>query len=157
MIEIGPDAGDALGMRGWFVALVLTSVVACGKNEKPPKKLDGPGSQESGPRAKASHGTSDPNMPSEAKMMFGNVCSQCHGFEGKGDGPAAASLNPKPRDYTDPQWQASVTDDQIKKIIIEGGQAVGKSGMMPPNPALKGKPEVVDELVQIIRAFGKPK
>jgi mono/diheme cytochrome c family protein len=141
-------------MRGWFVALLITA--ACGKNEKPPKPLEGPGSQETAPNTPRKP-PSDPNQPSEAKVLFANVCSQCHGLEGKGDGPAAETLNPKPRNYTDPQWQASVTDADIKAIIVGGGPSVGKSGMMPPNPALKGRDDVLDELVQIIRGFGKPK
>jgi mono/diheme cytochrome c family protein len=141
-------------MRGWFVAFLI--VAACGKNEKPPKPLEGPGSQEVAP-GRPRKPPADPNQPSEARVLFANVCSQCHGIEGKGDGPAAETLNPKPRNYTDPQWQASVTDAEIKAIIVGGGQAVGKSGMMPPNPNLKGRDDVLDELVQIIRAFGKPK
>lgn len=144
-------------MRGSFVALALFALVACGKNEKPPRPLEGVGSQEVGP----SHGgqqkapPSDPNQPTEARMLFMNVCAQCHGPEGQGDGPAAASLNPKPRNYTDAAWQKSVTDDEIKAIIVGGGQSVGKSGMMPPNPNLKGRDDVLNELVAIIRGFAK--
>jgi len=67
----------------------------------------------------------------------------------------AASLTPKPRDYTDKAWQASVTDDQIAKTILMGGAAVGKSPVMPAQPQLKEKPEVVNELVKIIRGFAK--
>lgn len=137
-------------MRGWLLALCL--ITACGKNEKPPKPLEGPSTQESGPPAKRPNG-----MPSEAQVLFANVCAQCHGTDGTGNGPAAETLNPKPRNYTDPAWQASTTDDEIKKIIVGGGQAVGKSGMMPPNPQLKDRPDILDELVQIIRGFGKPK
>lgn len=150
-------------MRGWSFALVLAVVVvvACGKNEKPPPPLEGVSSQEVGPagakRPPAPPPPRDPNQPSEAKLLFANVCSQCHGYEGKGDGPAAASLNPKPRNYTDAEWQKSVTDEEIKAIIVGGGQAVGKSGMMPPNPNLKGDDAVLNELVAIIRGFGKPK
>lgn len=91
----------------------------------------------------------------EARTTFNTVCSTCHGADGKGDGPASASLNPKPRNYTDKAWQGSVTDDQIKKTILMGGAAVGKSPIMPAQPQLRDKPEVVDELVKIIRAFGK--
>ena len=36
----------------------------------------------------------------EAHQLFQTVCSTCHGADGKGDGSAAAMLNPKPRDYT---------------------------------------------------------
>lgn len=141
-------------MRGWLLALLILS--ACGKNERPPPPLEGPGSQESAPGTRKAP-PRDPNQPSEAKMLFANVCSQCHGLEGRGDGPASESLNPKPRNYTDQAWQSSVTDADIKAIIVGGGQAVGKSGMMPPNPNLKGRDDVLDELVTIIRGFGKPK
>ncbi len=71
-----------------------------------------------------------------------------------GNGPGAAQLNPKPRNYTDKAWQKSVTDDQIKNTILLGGAAVGKSPIMPANPDLDGKPEVVDGLVNIVRSFG---
>jgi mono/diheme cytochrome c family protein len=87
--------------------------------------------------------------------MFETLCAVCHGIDGTGTGPAAASLNPKPRNYTDPAWQASVTDDDLRKIILLGGQGVGKSPAMPAQQQLKTQPEVVDELIQIIRGFAK--
>jgi mono/diheme cytochrome c family protein len=90
-----------------------------------------------------------------AKEMFDTRCSPCHGPNGRGDGPAAAALTPKPRNYTDRTWQSSVTDDQIKKTIVLGGAAVGKSPIMPGSPDLDGKPEVVDGLVKIVRGFGQ--
>ena len=43
----------------------------------------------------------------------------------------------------------------IGKAILEGGAAVGKSAVMPSNPDLQKKPEVVGELVKIVRDFGK--
>lgn len=88
-----------------------------------------------------------------AREVFNSRCSACHGTSGKGDGPGAATLNPKPRNYTDGRWQASVTDEQIKKTIVYGGAAVGKSPMMPASPDLDAKPEVVDGLVKIVRSF----
>ena len=89
-----------------------------------------------------------------AKEIFASRCTACHGESGKGDGAAAAALNPKPQDYTNKAWQAEVTDEELKKAIVGGGAAVGKSAAMPPNPDLDGKPEL-DGLVAIIRAFGK--
>jgi mono/diheme cytochrome c family protein len=90
-----------------------------------------------------------------AKEIFDARCSACHGTSGRGDGPGAAALNPKPRNYTDKAWQSSVTDEQIKKTILLGGAAVGKSPIMPASPDLDSKPEVVDGLVAIVRGFGK--
>lgn len=91
----------------------------------------------------------------EAKDIFDQRCATCHGADGKGTGAAAAALNPKPRDYTDKAWQASVTDDQLKKAIVGGGQSIGKSPLMPANPDLESKPDVVSGLVAQIRTFGK--
>ena len=36
----------------------------------------------------------------DGKEMFTSYCAPCHGREGKGNGPAAAALNPKPADLT---------------------------------------------------------
>ena len=91
----------------------------------------------------------------EAITIFNTRCAACHGVNGNGDGIAAAALNPKPRAYSDKSWQASVDDSHIAKVIVEGGAAVGKSAMMPANPDLKNKPEVVKALVAKIRTYGK--
>lgn len=40
-----------------------------------------------------------PEMISKGKDLFQNTCASCHGNEGKGDGVAGASLNPKPRNF----------------------------------------------------------
>ncbi len=88
-----------------------------------------------------------------ANVKFKTLCITCHGAGGKGDGVAAANLNPKPRDYTNAEWQDSVTDEYLASIIVGGGPSVGKSVLMPPSPDLKGKPSVVDALVQKIRSF----
>jgi len=136
-----------------FVALAM-SVTACEKNNKPPPPSSGAPHQptESGP----SHGGAASGGMATARMIFANTCSTCHGMDGTGNGPAAASLGPvHPRNYTDPAWQSSVTDADIKKIILMGGQAVGKSPMMPPNAQLQDQPEVLDGLVKIIRGFAK--
>jgi hypothetical protein len=96
---------------------------------------------------------SAPPTPINAELIFSTRCATCHGPTGKGDGPAAATLNPKPRNYTDPEWQKSVSDEQIKKTIVEGGAAVGKSPLMAPNPDLKGQEVVLAALVKKIRGF----
>ena len=94
------------------------------------------------------------NAPAEAKKVFASTCSACHGLSGKGDGPGAAALEPKPRDFSDAEWQKNVTDEELKKVILGGGMAVGKSPIMPGTPDLKKKPEVLGELIKKIRSFG---
>ncbi len=133
--------------------LALLVCVACGKNNEPPPPSSGSPNAppESGPSGKKATGA----INEQAQLMFASVCATCHGADGTGNGPAAETLQPKPRNYTDAAWQASVTDDELRATILKGGQAVGKSPMMPGNPQLEGKPEVLDGLVQIIRNFKK--
>ena len=40
----------------------------------------------------------EPTHPS--KGVYERLCASCHGTDGKGDGPAAAALDPKPTDLT---------------------------------------------------------
>jgi len=94
-----------------------------------------------------------PDPAADARKLFATKCVVCHGDHGAGDGPGAAALTPKPRAFGDATWQASVTDDQIKKTILEGGAAVGKSPAMSANPELADKPDELTELVKIVRAF----
>ena len=132
--------------------IVLALALAAGCSKK---------SDNAAPAAGSAAGSAEPAAPAgpspavEARNMFKTVCSTCHGEDGRGDGPGAAALNPKPRNYTDKAWQASVTDDHIRQTILNGGAAMGLSPAMPAQPQLKDKPEVVDQLVRIIRTFGK--
>lgn len=89
----------------------------------------------------------------EAKSIFAMRCATCHGAGGHGDGAAAVAMNPKPRSFADAEWQKSVTDQHIEQIIVGGGPAVGKSPLMPPNPDLSSKPDVVKALRAMVRSF----
>ena len=124
------------------VVLAATALGAC--------KKDG---ASSGPAA------SDENLPmaavKEAKEIFASRCVTCHGAAGKGDGIGAAALNPKPRDLSSKDWQKTVADAHVEKIILEGGPAVGKSVAMPPNPDLARKPLVVKALRAHVRSLGQ--
>lgn len=86
------------------------------------------------------------------KVKFQQFCATCHGAKGGADGPASAALRPQPRALNNAEWQASVDDDYIKKVITEGGAAVGKSPMMTPwGHALKGAD--LDNVVAFIRTL----
>jgi mono/diheme cytochrome c family protein len=89
----------------------------------------------------------------KGKEIFSQRCVPCHGSTGHGDGPASASLNPRPRQFADAEWQSQVTDEYIEKIIKMGGAAVGKSAAMPSNPDLND-PAVIAGLRTVVRGFG---
>jgi len=58
--------------------------------------------------------------------LYEAKCQICHGANGRGDGPAAAALNPKPRDFTNPAFWQNNADEKIKRTVTTG------KGMMPP-------------------------
>lgn len=90
----------------------------------------------------------------EADQLWTTLCSTCHGATGKGDGPVAAGFPVKPASFADPEFQKTRDDETIAKVIVEGGGAIGKSPLMPGNPQLAGKPEVVQALVKKVRELG---
>jgi mono/diheme cytochrome c family protein len=91
----------------------------------------------------------------KAGDIFTQRCATCHGADGRGNGPAAANLKPRPIDFHNQNWQKSVTDDTMIKAIIFGGRSVGKSGQMAPNPDLENEPAIVAALVEKIRRWAK--
>lgn len=91
----------------------------------------------------------------EAEKVWTERCVTCHGADGGGGGPGAAALEVKPRSFKDPAWQGSADDARIKKVIVEGGAAVGLNAAMSPNPDLKDKPAVQDALVKKIRGMAQ--
>lgn len=76
------------------------SFLNCGdKSEKPVETT-------SAPIATETASTLSPELQKGQEIFLQN-CSSCHGEKGAGDGAAAASLNPKPRNYKAPasQWK----------------------------------------------------
>ena len=59
------------------------------------------------------------------KKLAETNCVSCHGASGKGDGPAAAALNPKPADWTSAKVQSESEGTLFWKI--SNGR-----GPMPP-------------------------
>lgn len=66
------------------------------------------------------------------QALYQQYCSTCHGPEGKGNGPAASAMQPKPRDHTDGAYMNTLSEAHLVKVISEGGPAVGRSPLMPP-------------------------
>lgn len=96
----------------------------------------------------------DADAAAEANKIWQERCVTCHG-DGSGNGPGAAALAVKPRSFKDPAWQSSVDNERIKKVIVEGGASVGLNEAMAPNPDLKDKTAVQDQLVKKIRSLAQ--
>ncbi|MEO6786107.1 MAG: cytochrome c [Chthoniobacteraceae bacterium] len=64
----------------------------------------------------------------EGKQLYMATCSPCHGTTGRGDGPAAMALNPKPANYTSSAI-ARESDGALFWKLSEGrGAMVGFKG-----------------------------
>lgn len=63
------------------------------------------------------------------KVVYQANCLSCHGDKGLGDGPAGATLDPKPADLTEPA--KNDTDGQILWHISEGAAAGEPGSAMP--------------------------
>ncbi|HET6510909.1 MAG TPA: cytochrome c [Candidatus Kapabacteria bacterium] len=72
------------------------------------------------------------------QQLYVQNCASCHGTTGKGDGPAAAALNPKPADHSNKAVIAARTDEELSNIIKMGGGVVGKP-TMPAFPQFSEK------------------
>ena len=90
----------------------------------------------------------------KGKAAFQQYCGGCHGPTGKGDGPMGAAMNPKLKDLSDKGFTGSLKDDYLTKLIKEGGQALGKSPMMPKmGGALKDNE--VEDVIAFMRSLAK--
>lgn len=68
-----------------------------------------------GPPAKV-----DQALLDKGKGAFSVNCAACHGEKGDGTGPAAAALNPKPRNFTTEPFKQGDTPDAVFKTLNTG-------------------------------------
>ena len=85
---------------------------------------------------------------------FNAKCASCHGEDGKGKTKEGEKM--KIGDMTSADWQKNLTDEQMKKAILEGVQRK-KDGVDQEMKPLKDKltPEQADALVQYVRGLKK--
>lgn len=89
------------------------------------------------------------------RELYDKWCGECHGADGKGDGPAAARMLPRPRDFTLGLYQirttpngALPTDEDIARVIERGMPGTA----MPPWGSKFNDAEIAD-LVDYIKTF----
>jgi mono/diheme cytochrome c family protein len=78
--------------------------------------------------------------------IFRVRCAMCHGPQGRGDGPMAASLNPRPVDFTDASKRLVTIDSAVAGLIRRG-----RRGMPPFAQTLSAAQ--VDSVVAFIKTL----
>jgi mono/diheme cytochrome c family protein len=86
------------------------------------------------------------------KGIYDVNCTSCHGPMGKGDGPAAAGLEIKPKDLA--AVQASLADDFVFWRISEGGLNMNPPSSMPAWKAVLSEDQIW-QLVMYLRVLAK--
>jgi mono/diheme cytochrome c family protein len=92
-------------------------------------------------------------------QVFQTYCVTCHGAGGKGDGPAAAALEPKPASFAsndfrlDPNGNGKKGElDDIKAVVRDGAAKHGGSPLMAPWPMLSA--EQLQAVAEHVKSLG---
>ena len=84
--------------------------------------------------------------------LYKEYCAQCHGFTGKGDGPAASGLEPKPAIHANIPFE-KLPIEYVYNIVNHGGAAMGKSPNMPYWNLTIGQQGVADVIAYLTATF----
>jgi mono/diheme cytochrome c family protein len=83
----------------------------------------------------------------DGARVWAERCSGCHGDDGKGDGPAAMALVPRPRNFRDAAFWQGRTAEQIRSVV-----AKGKPGtMMQPFAGVLTDAEIDAVVLHVVR------
>ena len=86
------------------------------------------------------------------KVLYKEYCAQCHGLTGKGDGPAASGLEPKPAIHASMPFE-KLPMEYLYNVITHGGAAMGKSPNMPYWGLTIGQQGVADVIAYLKATF----
>jgi len=94
------------------------------------------------------------------RAIYERWCAECHGTDGTGDGPAAASMLPRPRDFTQARYQVRTTgsgqlptDEDMLRVLQNGLHGT----TMPawPNLSQQDRHNAIAYLKSFSRFFGQ--
>jgi high-affinity iron transporter len=84
----------------------------------------------------------------QGQIVYETRCAPCHGADGAGDGPAAAAITPKPRNFRDPAFWSGRTAQQLRLVVRDGRPGT----MMAPFAGALSDAQI-DDVVAYLQRF----
>jgi len=136
-----------------ITVLIVAVLTSCSGSTETSKTLDlkrpAPPAEYAG---KANPLAEDAASVEAGKLLYAANCASCHGVEGMGDGPASASLNPKPMPLA--TEMDALKDDYLFWRISEGGAFSPFTSAMPAWKNIFTEDEIW-QVVAFLRTIGK--
>lgn len=92
----------------------------------------------------------DEQYSQRAVRNYDTYCVQCHGINRNGRGINSRDMSVQPRDHSDAKGMGDIPDEEIFRVVKEGGLAVNKSVLMPAWGNIMNDDEI-KELVAYLR------
>lgn len=106
---------------GGLVLAVVLAVLAWGRGPGEVVAQTTPWAAPASEKAKKNPLPADKKAAEQGEKIAKVNCASCHGNKGKGDGPAAVALNPKPADWTSKKVQDESDGEIFWKITAGRG------------------------------------
>src|SRR5262245_33230447 len=84
------------------------------------------------PAATGKEAPDERELLKRGRLLYQVSCVNCHGPEGRGDGPSSLTMKPPPRDFAEGPWKFGSTPAAVRKVIRDGIPGTA----MPSSPAL---------------------
>ena len=82
------------------------------------------------------------------QVVYETRCAPCHGPGGGGDGPAAVAIEPRPRNFRDPDFWKGRTREQLRMAVEQGKPGT----LMAPFAGALSAAEI-DDVVAYLQSF----
>jgi FTR1 family protein len=126
------------GPQGDTTRVLLDSIVAAVQEKRPPRELSAL-NKRFGNSLGADAALELPSSPTnlaEGRAIYSRMCSSCHGTNGLGDGPAAATLSPRPPAIGSAKEMRARSPALLYRIMsvgVAGTPMVGFATQLTPN------------------------
>lgn len=107
-----------------WIAVSTVTILSCASNRTPVEPARPAPNSDQKPLHRIVDGGGD---ASYGRELYARYCQSCHGADGEGDGPAAESMAPKPRDFTSGHFKFASTivglpptDGDLYRTIAQG-------------------------------------